>query len=216
MPDADIVVGGFPCQVFSLTNRLGTLEDDRNRLYKFFYNTIKIKQPKFFIGENVKGILSLGKGEAIKQIVADFEAAGYITSVNLVNMANYGVPQTRQRVIIIGQRKNLGESLLLKFPEPAHAKDGKNGLPIWVTIKNAIDHFPDVENCVLNHVYSAYISSKPIELSQVSPTGLRALRHNKYHNGGNLGCRSYQAVQVQRRGYCCEWICNENGYSHVI
>lgn len=156
LPDADVVVGGFPCQGFSQANRLRTLDDDRNQLYRFFYNTIKIKQPKFFIAENVKGILSLGKGEAIKQIVADFEAAGYITSVNLVNMANYGVPQTRQRVLIIGQRIDLGEKFLFKFPEPTHSKNGK--LPQWVSIREAIDHFPDSdkENSILNHTYSAY------------------------------------------------------------
>jgi DNA (cytosine-5)-methyltransferase 1 len=57
-----------------------------------------------------------GKGEVIKQIVADFQAAGYITTVTLVNMADYGVPQTRQRVIIIGQRKDLGDAMLFKFP----------------------------------------------------------------------------------------------------
>jgi DNA (cytosine-5)-methyltransferase 1 len=156
LPDADVVVGGFPCQGFSQANRLRTLEDDRNQLYRFFYNTIKVKQPKFFIAENVKGILSLGKGEAIKQIVADFEAAGYITSVNLVNMANYGVPQTRQRVLIIGQRVDLGKELLFKFPEPTHSKNGE--LSKWISIKEAIDHFPDPdsENNTLNHIYSAY------------------------------------------------------------
>ena len=156
LPNADVVVGGFPCQGFSQANRLRTLEDDRNQLYRFFYNTIKVKQPKYFIAENVKGILSLGKGEAIKQIVADFEAAGYITSVNLVNMANYGVPQTRQRVIIIGQRVDLGKELRFIFPQPTHSKTGE--LPKWVSIKEAIDHFPDPdkENNVLNHVYSAY------------------------------------------------------------
>lgn len=156
IPDADVVVGGFPCQGFSQANRLRTLEDDRNQLYRFFYNTIKVKQPKFFIAENVKGILSLGKGEAIKQIVADFEQAGYITSVTLVNMANYGVPQTRQRVIIIGQRIDLGKEFLFRFPSPTHDKNGN--LNPWVSIKQAIDHFPDpdTENDVLNHIYSAY------------------------------------------------------------
>lgn len=157
LPDADVVVGGFPCQGFSVANRMRALDDDRNQLYKFFYSTILIKQPKFFIAENVKGILSLGKGEAIKQIVADFEEAGYITSVNLVNMANYGVPQGRQRVLIIGQRKDLGDTMLFHFPEPTHSKDGKD-LPQWISIKEAIDHFPDPdkENDVVNHVYSAY------------------------------------------------------------
>lgn len=157
LPTADVVVGGFPCQGFSQANRLRTLEDDRNRLYRFFYTTIKEKQPKFFIAENVKGILSLGHGEAIKQIITDFEEAGYITSVNLVNMADYGVPQTRQRVFIIGQRKDLGDTLRFVFPQPTHSnKDGS--LPQWISIKAAIDHFPDpdVENTVLNHIYSAY------------------------------------------------------------
>lgn len=157
LPDAEVVVGGFPCQGFSVANRMRALDDDRNQLYRFFYDTISIKQPKFFIAENVKGILSLGKGEAIKQIIADFEEAGYITTVTLVNMANYGIPQGRQRVIIVGQRKNLANKMLFNFPNYTHSKDGNN-LPKWISIKDAIDHFPDpdTENDIINHVYSAY------------------------------------------------------------
>lgn len=157
LPDADVVIGGFPCQGFSQANLKRALDDERNKLYRFFYETIKIKQPKFFIAENVKGILSLGKGEAIKQIVNDFNDAGYITSVNLVNMANYGVPQTRQRVIIVGQRLDLGDEMLFRFPETTHSKDG-NEKKKWVSIKEAIGHFPDPDepNEVINHVYSSY------------------------------------------------------------
>lgn len=156
LPDTDVVVGGFPCQGFSQANMLRTLDDDRNQLYRFFYNTIKLKQPKFFIAENVKGILSLGKGAAIRQIVLDFEEAGYITSVNLVNMADYGIPQSRQRVIIIGQREDLGKKLRFCFPQPTHSKNGE--LPHWISIREAISHFPDPDknNNVLNHIYSAY------------------------------------------------------------
>lgn len=158
LPDPQVVVGGFPCQGFSLANRLRTLDDDRNQLYRFFYDTIKIKQPLFFIAENVKGILSLGKGEAIKQILSDFGDAGYYTEKHLVNMADYGVPQTRQRVIIIGQRKDLGEELLFHFPKPSFSKDASNGLHPWVTIKEALDHLPDPDspNDLPNHIYSAY------------------------------------------------------------
>ncbi len=156
IPQADVVVGGFPCQGFSQANLKRALDDERNQLYKFFYTVIREKQPKFFIAETVKGILSLGKGEAIKQIVADFQSAGYQTMVKLVNMADYGVPQTRQRVLIIGQRTDLGDSMLFKFPEPTNSKNGD--LPKWVSIKEAIDHFPDpdTENDIPNHVYSAY------------------------------------------------------------
>ena len=156
LPDADVVVGGFPCQGFSQANLRRVLDDPRNFLYKFFYQTIKAKKPKVFIAENVKGILSLGKGEAIKQILSDFEDAGYITEVHKVNMADYGVPQTRQRVIIIGQNIELGNDMLFHFPEATHSKDG-NPKP-WISIKQAIDHFPDPDqpNTVVNHTYSKY------------------------------------------------------------
>lgn len=158
LPESDVVVGGFPCQGFSQANRFRMLDDERNSLYRFFYQVIKEKQPLFFIAENVKGILSLGKGEAIKQIIADFELAGYKTDLHLINMADYGVPETRQRVIIIGQRNNLGDRMLFQFPVPTHSKDGKNGLLPWLTIKSAIDHFPDPDtpNDVRNHEYSKY------------------------------------------------------------
>lgn len=158
LPSADVVVGGFPCQGFSQANRFRMLDDERNALYKFFYEVILEKQPRFFIAENVKGILTLGKGEAIKQILSDFEKAGYITDLHLVNMADYGVPETRQRVIIIGQRKDLGDTFLFHFPEPTYSKDGADGLKKWRTIREAIDHFPDPDepNDVLNHDYSKY------------------------------------------------------------
>ena len=158
MPSADVVVGGFPCQGFSQANRFRVLEDERNFLYRFFYEVIRKKQPKFFIAENVKGILTLGKGEAIKQILSDFSAAGYITDLHLVNVADYGVPETRQRVIIIGQRQDLSDHLIFQFPVPTHSKNGTNGLKKWVSIREAIDHFPDPDlpNDIPNHDYSHY------------------------------------------------------------
>lgn len=158
LPTPQVVVGGFPCQGFSLANRMRTLADERNQLYRFFYDTIRIKRPLFFIAENVKGILSLGNGEAIKQILADFGEAGYYTEKHLVNMADYGVPQTRQRVIIIGQRKDLGEKMLFHFPQPSYDKNALGGRQKWVTIQEAIGHLPDPDtpNNLPNHIYSAY------------------------------------------------------------
>lgn len=159
IPDADIVIGGFPCQGFSQANLQRTTDDERNQLYRFFYSVIKIKQPLFFVAENVKGILSLGKGAVIKQIVADFEEAGYVASVTLVNMADYGVPQTRQRVLIIGQRKDLSPDRAFRFPDKTNCKGGSNnGLPEWASIRSAIEKFPDPDkqNDIPNHIYSAY------------------------------------------------------------
>ncbi|MDR0648802.1 MAG: DNA cytosine methyltransferase [Synergistaceae bacterium] len=156
IPLSDVIVGGFPCQGFSQANLLRTVEDERNQLYKFFYEAVRVSQPKFFIAENVRGILSIGGGSAITQIKSDFECAGYEVTVTLVNMADYGVPQTRQRVIIVGQHKDVHTEYIFKFPRKTH---GKNGIPAeWISIKNALDGYPDPDkpNDLANHIYSSY------------------------------------------------------------
>ena len=140
IPDGDVVVGGFPCQGFSMANMRRNVDDERNLLYQFFYHTIQIKQPCFFIAENVKGILSLGGGAIMQNIIHDFNAAGYRVEYHLVNMANYGVPQHRERVIIVGQRNNLGENMLFHFPEPTHNKES------WISIKQALENLPPAGN----------------------------------------------------------------------
>ena len=212
LPKAEVVVGGFPCQGFSQANRFRMLDDERNALYKFFYEVIHEMQPKFFIAENVKGILSLGKGEAIKQIISDFEKAGYYTDLHLVNMADYGVPETRQRVIIIGQRQDLGERRLFNFPSPTHEKGGKGGLAKWKSISEAISRFPDPDkpNNVLNHEYSKYkveyrdyTAHRQTDPDKPSPTilargngggGLCAIPH--YNVKRRLTVRESAAVQT--------------------
>lgn len=145
IPNADVVVGGFPCQGFSVANLRRNIDDERNLLYVFFYKIIKQKQPKFFIAENVKGILSLGQGSIVRQIINDFNEAGYIVEVHKVNMADYGVPQHRERVLFIGQRKDLGNKMLYKFPEATHSKEGKLR-PLWKSIKNALDNIKIIKD----------------------------------------------------------------------
>lgn len=156
LPDCDLIVGGFPCQGFSLANLRRNISDERNILYKSFYKAINTKKPKYFIAENVKGILSLGKGEIVKQIVSDFKNAGYDVSVNLVNMADYGVPQTRQRVIFLGTRLDCLDRRFI-LPHKTHEKDGIH-LPRWISMEEAISHFPEPsEDCIIpNHVCSNY------------------------------------------------------------
>ena len=136
IPDGDVVVGGFPCQGFSMANMRRNIDDERNSLYLFFYRTIQIKQPSFFIAENVKGILSLGGGAIMQNIINDFNAAGYQVDYHLVNMANYGVPQHRESVIIIGQRNDLGNEMLFHFPKPTHNKEN------WISISQALANLP--------------------------------------------------------------------------
>lgn len=155
IPDSDVVVGGFPCQGFSVANLRRNVDDDRNSLYLFFKQIVEVKQPKFFIAENVKGILSLEKGSVIKQIVEDFAGAGYLVDVHKVNMADYGVPQHRERVILIGQRKDISNKMLFVFPKQTNFKDQE---PKWISIREAIGELPDVgiNNGDPNNVCSSY------------------------------------------------------------
>ncbi|PID89904.1 MAG: DNA (cytosine-5-)-methyltransferase [Bacteroidetes bacterium] len=158
IPDCDVVIGGFPCQGFSQANLRRDAGDLRNALYLYFLDVVREKQPDIFIAENVKGILSLEKGEAIRRIVGDFEGAGYSVEVHSVNLANYGVPQSRQRVFIVGRSLRPRRYSGFTFPEPTHSKRAEGGLLPWVTVRDALEHFPDpdVPNGVANHVYSSY------------------------------------------------------------
>ena len=126
IPDVDLITGGFPCQSFSIVaqnpKRLG-VNDDKGTLFLEMARIIRDKQPKCFIAENVKGLLSANKGEAFPLIIKEFENAGYTVSYKLINSANYGVPQQRVRVIIVGIRNDIG--FKYEFPNEI-LKEDKN------------------------------------------------------------------------------------------
>jgi len=146
IPDGDIVIGGFPCQGFSVANLRRSVNDERNDLYLQFLRTIQEKQPTYFLAENVKGILSLGGGKVLQKIIKDFEKAGYKTDYRLFNMADYGVPETRQRVIFLGIRNDLCSKTNFQFPKPTHAKPSKNNegkLKSWINISEALKGIPE-------------------------------------------------------------------------
>tara|TARA_A100001011_G_scaffold387812_1_gene466280 strand:+ start:37 stop:1287 length:1251 start_codon:yes stop_codon:yes gene_type:complete len=126
MPDnPDVVIGGFPCQGFSIANLGRSVDDSRNKLYKQMLRIIRVKKPKYFVAENVAGILTLGKGIVMQKIIKDFRSIGYKVDYKLLNAADYGVPQARRRVFIIGNRLNLENP----FPKQSHqAPAQENGL----------------------------------------------------------------------------------------
>lgn len=148
LPDADVVVGGFPCQPFSNAgNRLGT-EDDRGNLYLEVLKVIKEKHPKVVVMENVRGLLSMKNKDGSKLIdtivyLLENTGPGYNVKYQLLKASDYGVPQNRYRVIIVAFRKDLG--INYHFPEPVpydydsltvgEAIKGVEGLPnqndIW-------------------------------------------------------------------------------------
>ena len=107
IPDVDVMLGGFPCQGFSLSGPR-KLDDSRNILYQHYVRIVKAKQPLMFVGENVKGLLTMGGGQIIDAIIQDFSDCGYDVYYQLLNAKDYEVPEDRERVIIVGFRKDLG------------------------------------------------------------------------------------------------------------
>lgn len=110
IPEIDILTGGFPCQSFSIVaqnpKRLG-VKDDRGKLFFEICRILRDKKPRCFIAENVKGILSANGKSAFPLIIKEFEDSGYNVSFKLLNAVDFGVPQKRERVIIVGIRKDL-------------------------------------------------------------------------------------------------------------
>ena len=117
--DFDVLLGGFPCQWFSIANKKRNMDDERNFLYREMLRIVKDKKPKIFVAENVKGLLSMHNWKIIEMIVNDFKKMWYTVDYKLLNSANYWIPQQRERVIIIWNRiwiKN-------KFPNATHTNN---------------------------------------------------------------------------------------------
>tara|TARA_B100001115_G_C15829788_1_gene413849 strand:- start:107 stop:1111 length:1005 start_codon:yes stop_codon:yes gene_type:complete len=159
VPDCDGIIGGPPCQSWSEAGALRGIEDKRGQLFFDFIRILKAKKPKFFLAENVSGMLAARHSEALKNIITLFEKSGYIVSYKLLNTSDYGVPQDRKRVIFVGYRKDL--KLKFTHPEPlAYSKDKKLTLrdSIWDLRNNALPakekNKSNLEKCKIpNHEY---------------------------------------------------------------
>lgn len=115
IPDCDGIIGGPPCQSWSEAGSLKGINDERGKLFYDYIRILKDKQPKFFLAENVVGMLSKRHETAVENIKKMFRECGYNLSVTLVNVADYGIPQDRKRVFYIGLRNDLG--LSFRFPK---------------------------------------------------------------------------------------------------
>lgn len=132
LPDVDVMIGGFPCQSFSTVNPTKDTNDDRANLYKQIVRFLNTKKPKYFICENVKGLMTLQKGALITKITSEFQNCGYNVRYRLIKAVEYGVPQLRERVIIVGIRKDLNFSF--EYPRPI-CKEGN-----YTPLRAVIDH----------------------------------------------------------------------------
>lgn len=141
---ADVLIGGFPCQDVSVNGKRIGINGKRTGLYRAMLEGIKRTQPKIFVAENVKGLLMKHHHKAIHQVVEDFEALGYSVSYKLYLAADYGVPQTRERVFIVGTLPECKP-----FTPPARPKQKV------LTAKQAVADLEKLKECPsINHVWS--------------------------------------------------------------
>lgn len=156
----DIVIGGFPCQDFSLAGKRKGLESDRGRLYLEMKKVTGYCKPLAFVAENVDGIRKGTKGNnksALDIIINDFRNIGYTVTYKTLNAADYGVPQNRIRIIIVGIRNDLHKTM--KYPV---AKYGQNNTYPWITAKDAIDDLWNMidKTEITNHTSKDYSKAK--------------------------------------------------------
>lgn len=180
-PYADCYLFGFPCQGFSSAGNR-SIEDERNFLFLQCCRALIQAQPKVFLGENVKGMLTIGGGQFYQEIKEAFEAAGYNIYEKLVNAAHYGVPQSRERVVIVGVRKDL--DFKYEFPKETHGKG--EGLEPFVTLKEAIGDLEHNPGMYLKGGFSSRFLTRNRKKSwgDLSFTIQASGRHAPIHPGG--------------------------------
>lgn len=139
LPEFDILTGGFPCQSFSIVaqnpKRLG-IKDEKGMLFFEMCRILRERNPKCFIAENVKGLLTANKKEAFPLIIKEFEESGYNVTYHVLKAVEYGVPQKRERVIIVGFKKELG--IKFDFPNPVIKRE-EDYVPLKEVIEANVD-----------------------------------------------------------------------------
>lgn len=158
LPYTDGIIGGPPCQSWSEAGSLKGINDDRGKLFFEYIRILKDKQPKFFVAENVSGMLAKRHSTAVRKIIQLFENAGYTVFLETVNAHDYGVPQDRKRVFYIGFRNDLG---IHEFKLPAPLESNQKKVlrdAIWDLKDNVLPGLEknksNKDNCLfLNHEY---------------------------------------------------------------
>jgi DNA (cytosine-5)-methyltransferase 1 len=176
-PDCDLLIGGFPCQGFSMANPYRTENDKRNELYLEILRILKLKKPSYFLLENVKGLLNMGgyltpedsknkTGKIMKVILEDLRNCGYNVKFKLFEIKRYDVPQKRERVIIIGVRNDIPFDPI--WPEPSNK---------ILTLKDAIGDLPIEYNPSIQHVgthhkcaVTGFLGNRELKWNEPSPT----------------------------------------------
>lgn len=144
--EADVLIGGFPCQDISVNGKGAGVEGKRSGLYRAMVEAVSRTKPKIFVAENVKGLLMKHNIKSFETVMTDFRSLGYDVTHHLYHAADYGVPQTRERVIIVGTLPGISKFVP---PEPTHSHDE------YITAKEAISDLEALpEDPEFNHIWS--------------------------------------------------------------
>lgn len=192
VPECDGIIGGPPCQSWSEAGAMRGIGDKRGQLFYDFIRILADKQPKFFLAENVSGMLLGAHSNALENIKNMFRECGYNLSFQMLNVSDYGVPQDRKRVFFVGYRTDLG--IEFEFPTPTTLKDK---IPLSKVIGDLKDNalpaqkgnVTNGENCLVsNHEYmtggfsSMYMSRNRVRSwHEVSFTIQAGARHAPCH-----------------------------------
>ena len=194
----DVVLGGFPCQDFSVSGKRRGLRSARGNLYKSMVEVVKRTKPLIFLAENVRGLLSMDQGSVIEKIKKDFTDQGYQVTYELFNVTDFGVPENRERVVIVGTRIDSGLPMFT-FPEPEKMNISQ------LTTEQAIGDLEDVkEGDEPNHFWSkakhfpGTQGNKAIEKHGIAPT-MRAEHHGniEYHWNKKRRLSAREVARIQ-------------------
>lgn len=171
----DVVVGGPPCQSYSTLGK--RRNDDRSSLFMQYKRVLKILQPTAFVFENVVGILSMNNGNLFKQVQSEFEELGYTLKKEILDAVNFGVPQHRERVILVGFK---GKNSFI-YPTPTHG----DGLKPYVTLKDAIGDLPVLKSGEAKTNYETGITNEFLAFVRDENTSV-VREHKSPKNGEHL------------------------------
>lgn len=192
LPDCDIIIGGFPCQGFSIANLNRSMKDERNFLYLQLLKAISVKQPRYFLLENVKGLENMEKGKILQMILEDLENAGtkkskifkgnglgYKVAYNVLNAYNFGVPENRERVIILGIRNDIvNQSNVTQYIKD-DVKTSKKYKTLYIPITHS-ENSEKIEEIKpfqkLNNAYMSWKNKEKVDLSVSTIYKLRNMR----------------------------------------
>ncbi len=200
----DIIVGGPPCQSYSTLGKRKM--DDRANLFMQYKRALKILQPKAFVFENVVGILSMDKGNLFKQIQKEFEELGYKLQHKVLNAVNYGVPQHRERVFLVGFKGKNN----FTYPIPTHGE----GLKPYVTLKDAIGDLPVLKSGEAKTTYSGDITNEFLSFVRNKSSNI-VEEHSAPKNGKHLIRIMETLKDGQSKGDLPEEIRPKSGYGNT-